>query len=66
MLVFRPQSEITSKRPGIIYYHGGGWVVMAPSKGYTIISVTSLGLLIKCEYDKEIHNHTCRLIRGTI
>ena len=46
VLVFQPKTEGASKRPGIIYFHGGGWVVMTASKGCTVILVITLRHLL--------------------
>ena len=32
VLIFRPKVESDTKRPGIVYYHGGGWTILSPGK----------------------------------
>ena len=32
VLIFRPKVETDTKRPGIVYYHGGGWTILSPGR----------------------------------
>ena len=43
-MIFEPSTKSSDLRPGIIYIHGGGWVLMEPGKWDCQLSIM-LGLI---------------------
>jgi len=38
-MLFQPSTKSSELRPGIIYIHGGGWVLMKPGKLHYQLSI---------------------------
>lgn len=37
VIVFQPVGESDGFRPGIVHYHGGGWMLMSPGEKISVV-----------------------------